>query len=319
MTAPADAAPADRGADATFFSFEHKVFSVPGTIFRMDRSTGRVSMHMLLGGSYASLTIKQLVHSFNIAPGSPDEVMLKTVEAALHHVREIRPGDSIPNEILDGTASWSLDARHLELARNRLLIQLAAWVTEGNSAIDANADVMALIERPETKEKVNAAFTKAAEQLGLGVDGKHQITTMIEQLAGELAYIEALREKLRAYIAIRSKAQKLRHVYRRERLIGESVERVIKLISPPLDKIIDLFAMVDAHTAEVISSLKQLSGTIEFVRETRDQLREFVLLWEDLDKEWAEMRIEQAPATEELIKQTYRFAATHYLSSQRWV
>jgi hypothetical protein len=306
-------------ADATHFTFSHKVFSVPGTVFRLDRATGRVAMHMLLGGVAASLDVSQLFHAFEIPEGGGDDHMLKLVEQALRHVREIRPGDSIPNEILDGTASWTLDPKHLELARSRLLLQLAAWVSEGNSAIDSTADVLSLIDRPEIKEKLHTAFGKAAEYLGLGKDGKQQLTDMIEQLAAELAYIEALRDKIKNYQAIRAKLRRLIQVYRNDRPTTESIERVIKLATPPLDKVRDQFVMIDGQTSEIISSLKRLSATIDFVRETRDTLREFVLLWDDLDTEWGDLALEASAVTEQLIGRTYRFAATHYLTSQRWV
>ena len=35
--------------------------------------------------------------------------MLKPVAQGLKYVKDIRPGDTIPRELLDGTASWSID------------------------------------------------------------------------------------------------------------------------------------------------------------------------------------------------------------------
>ena len=57
---------------------------------------------------------------FNIAHDSPDDKMIALAVKSLAFVAEIRPGDNVPNEILTGKASWSIDPKHTEVARRRI-------------------------------------------------------------------------------------------------------------------------------------------------------------------------------------------------------
>ena len=302
----------------THFGFEHKVFDVPGAVFKMDRSDGSVALHLTLGGVNASIDMHQLAKTFNISSDTADGNMLKMVEKGLRFVREIRPGNSIPNELLDGSASWAIEPRHYERARSKIIVQLVNWMTDGNSAIDASADVLKLIESPEVKGKINDAFGAAARQLGMKEIDKELVIAMISHLANELAYIEALRDKVAGYMVIRKKVKELAAVYRNDRRIAETIDRVAALVTNPFNKLREQFQLVDAQTAEIMSSLRQLTATVTFLRGVRDGLREFVLLWNDLDLAWIELRVERGPVAEALITRTYRFAATYYSMTQRW-
>jgi hypothetical protein len=302
----------------THFTFQHKVFEVPGAVFKLDRAANTVSLHLMLGGIAASLDIGQIRKTFTIDPTSDDGKMLVMVEKGLRFVREIRPGDSIPNEILDGTASWTIEPKHYERARSKVLVQLVRWMTEGNSAIDPSVDVLKLIDTPEVKNKIADAFGAAARQLGMKEMDKEMITAMIAHLSNELAYIEALRDKVAGYLIIRRKLKELTAVYRTDRRVAETIERVSHLVAQPFNKLREQFQLVDAQTAEVLSSLRQLAATVQFLRGVRDDLREFVLLWDDLDVAWMDMQVARNPVCEAVISRTYRFAATHYSVTQRW-
>jgi len=317
------APPAAEGAPApppeatnTVFRFRHKVFDVPGAVFRKDRISDRVGLYMQLGGNEASIELTQIAHSFGIEPDSEDGEMMRLVEKSLRYVREIHPGDSIPNELLDGSASWVIEPRHIERSRSKLLIQLVRWMTDGNSAIDDDVDVIKLIQRPEIRERINEAFGAAAAKLGL--PDKQTVADMIAQLANELGYVEALRDKLAQYMVIRKKLKELIQIYRKDRRLADNMVRAEQLITPPLAEMREKFTLVDAQTAEVLSTLRRLQATIEFVRGARDSMREFVLLWGDLDLQWLDLRVDRGSAAEMLAARTYRFAATYYTAAQRW-
>ncbi len=303
----------------THFAFEHKVFDVPEAVFKLDRLNNTVALHLHLGGVAASLDVRAIKKNFSIGPETADGRMLELVEKGLRFVREIRPGDSIPNELLDGTASWTIDAKHYARARSKIIVQLVKWVTEGESAIDASVDVLKLIETPEVKSKISEAFGAAARQLGMKEMDKEMITAMISHLSNELAFIEALRDKAAGYLIIKRKLKDFMTVYRNDRRIIETVERVNLLITQPFNKLREQFQLVDAQTAEVLSSLRQLTATVKFLRGARDELRDFVLLWGDLDLAWVNLtKVERSPVCEALLMRTYRFAATYYSVTQRW-
>ncbi len=308
----------DDGAESTTFAFQHRVFQAPGAVFRKDRSSGTVSLHLSLGGIVASVTLPQLSRTFSVGSDTPDGRMLALAERALSFVAEIRPGDSIPNELIDGTASWSVERRHCDRARGRILVQLVQWVTDGNSTIAAGTDVLELIETPVIKSRIMEAFRSAARQLGIAETDTATLPGMISQLAAELAQIEALREKIAGYLVIARKLKELAALYRGEVRLSDTIERVSALIQQPLAAVRRQFQLVEAQTAEIMSSLRQLSATVEFLRQVRDELREFVLLWSDLDEAWHGLRVERSELADALIARTYRFAATHYLLTQSW-
>ena len=302
----------------TIFAFHHKVFEVPGAVFRMDRTTHIVSLHLHMGANMASLELRQIEKTFGIEPDSPDGELLKLIEKSLRYVREIRPGDSIPNEVLDGSASWSIEPKHYERARSKLIVQLVNWMTAGNSTIEGNVDVMELINRPEVKERISDAFGAAARHLGVKDIDKETVISMIGQLANEVAYVEALRDKVAGYMVIKKKLRDFTSVYRGDRRVLDVIDRISMLIASPFTKLREQFQLVDAQTAEILSSLRQLAATVSFLRGVRDELREFALVWEDLDQRWIEIRMERGAESEALITRTYRFAAMHYASAQRW-
>ena len=105
---------------------------------------------------------------FDLSPETGDGKLLGIVEKALRYVREIKPNDSIPHELLDGTASWTVEEKHRTIARNRLTIQLVSWLTGGETLVVDLTQLEQIADDPKTKTRVQEAFTKAAEKLGLG-------------------------------------------------------------------------------------------------------------------------------------------------------
>lgn len=313
--------PRDRSAsaiDTTRFDFQHKVFSVADAHFRLDRVRNQVEFRLSLGGMAASVPLASLCDTFGIAADSGDAKLLRMVEKGLKYVKEIRPGDSIPNEVLDGSASWKIDAQHHDIARSRLIVQLVAWMTGSQTGLADASEALIMIEQPEVKSKINGAFEEAAVKLGLGKDGKQKIADMIDQLAREMAYIEALREKIGGFLGIEKKLKMMAHNFRGDRNIAESIMRVQTLIGPPLNALRQRFTMVDGQTTEIIAALRKLASTIEFVRNTRDHLREAVLLWEEAAESWTDASLDRGEQSEQLIAKTYRFAATNFAVGQRW-
>lgn len=321
MSAELAQKPRDRSSPAigtTRFDFQHKVFTVPDAQFRLDRLRNQVMFQLSLGGVVASVALSSLCKTFDIPPDSNDAKLLRLVEKGLKYVKEIRPGDAIPNEVLDGSASWKIDPRHHDIARSKLLVQLVAWLTGSHTGLADTSEALVLIEQPEIKEKINTAFEEAAVKLGYGKENKQKVADMIDQLAREMAYIEALREKVGSFLGIEKKLKMLSYNFRGDRNVVESIIRIQTLLGPPLNGLRQRFTMVDGQTTEIIAALKKLGFTVEFVRTTRDHLREAVLLWEDIAGDWADASLERGEESEHLIARTYRFAATNFAVGQRW-
>src|SRR5690348_143181 len=159
---------------STSFDFEHKVFKLDGGCFRMSAS-GEPLFHVRLGELTAALTLPSLCTAFGISAHCHDGQMLEVVASGLRYVREIRPGDSIPRELLDGSASWSVDERHRVRAHTRVLVHLAAWLNgDNNVVVDVN-NLENLAKDPELKQRAQLAFDDIAAQLGLGPERKQEI------------------------------------------------------------------------------------------------------------------------------------------------
>ncbi len=91
---------------STHFAFEHKVFRLDGCYFTADSNGDKPKFLMPLGDEMAAIAIATLRQEFGIAEDSNDGQLLDTVAKSLKYVQQIRPNDLIPQELLDGSASW---------------------------------------------------------------------------------------------------------------------------------------------------------------------------------------------------------------------
>ena len=166
--APDSQPPTDPASDdrSQTFAFEHKVFSMAGGYFSYVKNTKDAAFHIPLGDLQGAIALPILRSEFDLSPETSDGKLLGIVEKALRFVREIRPDDSIPHELLDGTASWTVEEKHRTIARNRLTVQLVSWLTGGDTLMVDLTQLEQISDDPKTKARVQEAFTKAAEKLG---------------------------------------------------------------------------------------------------------------------------------------------------------
>ena len=305
-------------AHSTHFDFEHKVFKVEGAHFSLSRDTGKPAFFVRMGDLDVAISLDSLRREFQIPEGSPDSELLGVAERGLRYVKTIRPGDSIPKELLDGTASWKIKQRHHEIARSRLTVQLISWMTGQESVLVDSQQLLQIADDPETKRRVSEATSRMAEQLDLPVERREEITDRIEKLARDLAFIEALREHYEKVGAISRKLDQLEHVYRGDQSIQESVLRMRMLIRSPITWFVTTFDAVDANTGELLSMLKNLDLQIKFIRDSRDEIHFQLMGWEEMMSLWGETKAERGEATEAALRKTYHFLARNYPQTREW-
>jgi|SRR5579864_4522217 len=303
---------------STHFRFDHKVFAVKGAHFAQTPDTLEAALHVLLGDLQVAIVLPTLRAEFGIKPDSNDGELLLVVERSLRFVKEIRPNDSIPREILDGTASWSVDERHRMIAKGRLCLQIASWLSGEEAVVVDTLSLEQLVEDPVTKQRVEKAFGEIAEKIGIGRDRKSEVVDRIDELARELAYIEALRERYMAVREIMNKLSQLVRTYRGDRTITQEISRVRTLLMRPQDEFESLFAQCDAMTGEIVAVLKKFDVQVQFVRDMRDDLHSRLMKWDDEIEAWKTIEVVRGEKTENAIKQMYRFAARHYPQRQDW-
>jgi hypothetical protein len=302
---------------STHFMFEHAVFRAPQTRFTL-ASDGTPSMMLRLADFDAVVPIRSLGSEFALEENG-DAQLLELVIAGLKHVRTIRPGDSIPCEILDGTASWSVEDRHLEIAQGRITLQISSWLTGQERVISDQLSLMQLADDPTIKARVNEAFGEIAVKLGMPRERKQDVVDRIDLLVRELSYIEALRERFRAtLLVIQDKILMFMKIYRRDRSIEEEFGRIENLMRRPVNEITGIFEQIDAQCGEIISLLRNLDRQISFIRDSRDELHTRMMQWDDIVPKWLAISVERSSENELAMKELYRFLARNFIIEKQW-
>jgi hypothetical protein len=301
---------------STTFLFEHKVFDVPDVYFALT-SDRKPALHISYGDLRAQIETRSLRRGFAIAPESADDRMLAVVEQSLRFVRRIRPNDSIPREVLDGTASWAADEIHREIAHGRLTLQLASWMT-GNTAHVRRDQIGALVNNPAVVERVQAAVAEIAQRIGIANDEKQVIVDRIAAFAQELSYVEAIRERFDGMRLIEQKVAKLLAIYKIDRFVGENLMRVSALIKTPIARFEIMFGDIDKSTSDIVGICQSYDERVVSLRRTRDDLFELYMMWEPILDGWKTVPIEKCKPAEDLIRNTFQFLARHYPQQTAW-
>ncbi len=304
-------------AGNTHFVFDHKVFEIEGCYFALIGSDP--ALHMRLGEIDVSVTFPQLRSEFEIDKSSPDGRMLALVADALRFVRKIRPNDSIPTELLDGKASWSVDPKHEDRAKWRVMRLLALWLY-GDGA-DSKQEVVRLLsnlDEPSVKKRLQEGFEALAESLGYGRHRKDEVADRVDQLATELSYIEALRDRVQGVVDIRTKIAKLSGYYRQDPLQTEELMRIDVLIHRPLKGMASPLDGLYAQMKTITDVLQNFSTQVDAIRQVRDDLRVELIDWDPVLAEWKDQPADMSPEALATAKRTYRFLAQNYQQSSDW-
>lgn len=265
------------------------------------------------------LTLKGIAKEFDIDPKGADGWMLDQVGKGLKYVKALCLGDPLPKEILTREASWALSKRHQEIAYQRVSMQLVNWLSGSDTMITDPDELLQIADDPGVKKQIANAFGEAAEKLGYGKDNKEAVVKHVEELAKELAYIEALRDRFRRIKIMEDKIQELRRLYGREKSVLEIADQVARLGQAAVKEFELLFLEADAQTGEILSVLKNLTATINYIRDVRDDLHIRLMAWDDLLDRWqqADMKISQQNPV--LLRDTYKFLAPRFMMVKEWV
>ena len=298
--------------------FEHKIFSsFEDILFRLSAQDNKPVMIVDMGGSEVALTLAGIKNEFKIADATADGKMLNLIGDALDFVKALKPGDKLPKEVLTGEPSWEISERHLEIAKQRLNMQLVTWLSGGETLITDPEALLQIAEDPTTKDKVNNAFSEAAQQLGFGSD-REKVIELIEKLARELAHIEALRDMYARVVEISDKVQTLRKLYSRERSVFDIADRVARLMKLATDGFEDTFTQTDANTGEIMSVLKNIDAQVSYIRKSRDLLYRQLRAWDETFEMWERTPAQQSHKVPDVLRETYRFLAPRYMPVDEW-
>ena len=304
---------------STHFVFEHKVFSLGGCYFTADSKDGKPKFLMPLGEDMAAIAVASLRQEFGIADDSSDGQLLDIVVKSLKYVQEIRPNDSVPQEILDGSASWSVEERHRTAAHARIKIQLATLLSGREDQVIDSDQIEQLVDDPDIKRRGKKAFGLVAEKLGIPPENKQEVINKIQQIGHELSFIEGLRERFTSITDIPPKLERLGKFYGNQTTTWEELDRVKILLRDAMEDIETVFDMVDAQTCEILTVLRSFDIHVQHIRDARDDLHRRFMDWDDIIDPWqSEEGVEKSNEVEQLIKQTYRLLAQKFPQTQSW-
>lgn len=299
---------------STHFLFEHRVFTLKGARFALTEDGSTPAFHVELGTLIASLPLGTVRNEFGIHRDSPDGALLEVVEKSLRFVKEIRPGDSIPRELLDGSASWMVEDRH----RLRAKAHLWARVIGTDETMGANDDVLrAFVSRPDTETKLKTAAAAIAKKIGYEMTVE-SVVARFDDLARELAYTEALQERCNEVLAIVPKVNQLARVYRSDRAIIDELSRIRTLMLKPIEMYDGIFAKLNNQHEDPAEAIANFHERVEFIRARRDDVHQSMMLWDPILHAWKIIDLTRCTETEHRISELYRFIARHFLTAQSW-
>jgi hypothetical protein len=296
---------------------DHRVFTMLGSVsFRRARADGTSVMVVTLGEREAVVPLRALQREFGITDGSPDGRMLGLIAESLDYVCGLSLGDRLPSEVRTGRASWEPTLRHRKLAMDIVRLQLLTWINP-SAADPAKGDPIERLETdPALRQQVQAAFERAAVELDL--PDKQAVVARVEELAGELAYIEALRDRLlRPVQAISARVESVIQATRGDSQRQETLGRVARLAETAREKFQERFDEVVAQTGEVLSALRNMESQQAFIRSARDQLYRSQRAWQPILDAWADIDA-QEEVPWDLVNRTYQFLAPRYMPVTEW-
>ena len=302
-------------------TLEHPLFSkLSEVVFRPAEADGAPSLVMPLGRSTAVLPLRSLQAELGIDGASADGQMLARIARSLEFVTDLRLGDPLPVEVLDGTASWQPDPSHRQLAASRLKLRLISQLGADTLVDWAKAEpqaVLAAAADPGMRPGLQAAYIEAAARLGS--PDAAAVARLAEDAAHELGFVEALRDwLLRRVLRLAERLRRLGAGLAQNLAGLELLSRVTRLTAIALGRLNARFADVDGQTAVVLDALRALEPWRTLIRQHRDWLYCSLRGWEPILAEWDLAVPGWSDGTWPLLGRTYRFLAPRFMPVQEW-
>jgi hypothetical protein len=266
----------------------HRLFGAfDDPLFRAEPD-GTPVMVVQLGEREAVLIFASLQREFGIADDSPDGRMLALIAGSLDFVAALRLSDPLPNEVLTGEASWEPSPVHLQIALYRLRLHLVDWMNGTSAANTAQRDARSLLQaanEPAIRKQIHEAIDRAASVLS--VASSAAVVALLDQLGQELAYVEALRERLlRRLRGMVAKVERLPSAWHGSTARTDTLVQVRRLSTTALRRIGSRFDELDERTGDVLPALRNVEDQTAFIRSSRDWLYRTQRAWEPTLSDW---------------------------------
>ena len=301
--------------------FQRNIFASFGEVrFRRSVTDGTPIMAMPLGEREAQLPLGALRRELGIEDDSPDGRMLDLIDSALDYVPSLAPGDKLPSEVLTGEASWRPSPKHVRLAATRMRLNLIAWLSPHSRWADAARDEITLLRLADDvalKEEVAALAIPAAQRLELRDAAK--VLRLLDEMSQEMAYIEALRQRLLE--RVEGLCRRMAGILATRRSLtvapSDTLAQVHRLALLAYRQLRDRFEDVDAQTGEFSSLMRNVDNQRAFIRTNRDWLYRNQRTWDAVLAQW-EQAGDAADEIAALLAKTYQFLAPRFMPTKEW-
>ncbi len=301
---------------STHFVFKHKIFTIQNCKFALNGSDRMPCFYIPMGDNTVAIELAKLQQEFNLPPDSVDAALLLKVQKGLSYVKEIRPNDSIPREILDGSASWSVDETHKELALARLQMDLIFWLQGRRDEMPPLEQLKRNLATPKMRGQLKDAHAKICQLLKF--EELKVSRDRVDEIARETTYIEALRERSYKLNDIQMKLANFYTAYKKEAAFSAEITRMLDLTRRAIKVISERFTKIDTMLREPLKAINEHAITINIIRAVRDEVHLELKKWDEYFPKWAELKIERDDTTEKFFRVFYRFLAENYMEQQSW-
>jgi len=304
------------GLSITNFNFQHVVFRAPGARFLLKGHQKVPAFQVDMGDLHGLVDIPVLKREFGISPNSHDGKLIDFAVEGLRYVPDIKPGDSIPSEILTGEASWTVSSKHKKIAEQRLQVQLLSWVSGKEVLLTDPNEIAMFLEQIENREKLRQAFRSAAQALGHEPENTEPVIRQLELLARELCYIEALRDRYANIPKIGEKMAVLGKSFGSDRNAKMELVRVQNLLQVGIQEYSTIFDEADGQTGEIVAAMKSIDRQIQYIRTIRDDLHFLLMQWDPHVNDLPKWHTRRVPETDKAYSNLYRFLAPRFSSGR---
>jgi hypothetical protein len=178
--------------------------------------------------------------------------------------------------------------------------------------------LMRAADDPAMRRQMQVALDHVAAALGLA--NQEAVVQLLEEMAQELAFIEALRERFQLPVqGVAKKVDHLVHAWRRDDAQMENLAPVRRLTGLALKEIERCFDLPDAQTGEMMATLRNANSQRAFIRSNRDLLYCSQRTWQATLDGWDAAGAEYDEGTRGLLSRTCRFLAPRFLRATEWL
>lgn len=302
-------------------AFHHSFFSTfSDAQFRIGEADQVPVITFEMGNQTTALPLAGVKREFQIPEFSDDGVMLNTVIRSLDFVNILRIGDDIPGEIVTGDASWLPAPADHAAATQRLTAELVGW----NLDIDVPRSDPVLLREFATEyvndETIRYALLRLAAHFGFGADGATRLTKTMNNIAEELAYIEALRSRFAEVISLATKLVGMRRDFRHHASVIATLDPVVRMVKEPIRVFRQHLGEVDQQVAAIVTMFGDFPSVRDILRTARDSLFQRLVPWKPITESWARLVVTELDPFEVVphLRDLFRFLASRFMPVDEW-